>query len=79
MCIHIVYMCYDPDVVQNYTYKPFGVVVKSGEEITLEYSFMAHPELEPADYTLAHTVFYHSDVEAFSSTFFNQVRRELLI
>jgi hypothetical protein len=72
-------MCYDPDVVQNYTYKPFGVVVKSGEEITLEYSFMAHPELEPADYTLAHTVFYHSDVEAFSSTFFNQVRRELLI
>lgn len=36
-------------------------------------SLQAHPELEPADYTLAHTVFYHSEVEAFSSTFFNQV------
>lgn len=41
--------------------------------MTLSYQFQVHPELEPADYTLAHTVFYHSEVEAFSSTFFNQV------
>lgn len=25
--------------IQNYTYKPFGVVVKAGEEITLQYQF----------------------------------------
>ena len=60
--------------IQNYTYKPFGIVVKGGEEITLEYEFQPHPDLEVAEYALAHTVFYHSDQEAFSSTFFNQVK-----
>lgn len=57
--------------IQNYTYKPFGIVVKSGEEVTLQYQFQLHPELEPMEYTLAHTAFYESDTESFSSTFFN--------
>lgn len=59
--------------VQNFTYKPFGVVVKGGEEITFEYLFQLHPALEPADFTLAATVFYESDTISYSSTFFNQV------
>jgi hypothetical protein len=57
---------------QNYSYKPFGTVVKAGEEISLKYSFTAHPELEPTDYQLAITVFYDSESETFSSTFFNE-------
>lgn len=58
--------------IQNYTYKPFGIVVKSGEEVTLQYEFQLHPELEAMEYTLAHTAFYESDAESYSSTFFNQ-------
>lgn len=58
---------------QNYSYKPFGIVVKGGDEITLKYTFQLHPELEPVDYQLAITVFYDSDSESFSNTFFNQV------
>ncbi len=60
--------------IQNYTYKPFGVVVKEGEEVTLQYEFLIHPDLETVEYTLAHTVFYQSNKEGFSSTFFNRVR-----
>lgn len=59
--------------IQNYTYKPFGIVVKGGEEVTLQYQFQVHPELEPVEYFLSHTVFYESERESFSSTFFNQV------
>lgn len=58
---------------QNYSYKPFGIVVKNDEEITLKYTFQLHPELEPVDYQLAVTVFYESETESFSTTFFNQV------
>lgn len=58
---------------QNYSYKPFGIVVKGGEEISLRYSFQLHPELDPVDYQLAITVFYDSESESFSNTFFNQV------
>jgi translocon-associated protein subunit alpha len=58
---------------QNYSFKPFGTVVKSGEEITLKYSFTLHPDLEPSDYQLALTVFYDTSSEGFSSTFFNEV------
>lgn len=58
---------------QNYSYKPFGIVVKGGEEISLKYSFQLHPELDPVDYQLAVTVFYDSESESFSNTFFNQV------
>jgi len=57
---------------QNYSYKPFGMVVKGGEEISLRYSFQLHPELDPVDYQLAITVFYDSESESFSNTFFNQ-------
>jgi translocon-associated protein subunit alpha len=59
---------------QNYSYKPFGTVVKPGEEITFNYNFQLHSELEPVDYQLAITVFYESDKQSFSTTFFNQVR-----
>ena len=59
---------------QNYSYKPIGMVVKSDEEITLKYSFQLHPDLEPVDYQLAITVFYESETESFSTTFFNKVR-----
>jgi hypothetical protein len=58
---------------QNYSYKPFGIVVKGGEEISLKYTFQLHPELDPVDYQLAVTVFYDSESESFSNTFFNQV------
>jgi translocon-associated protein subunit alpha len=58
---------------QNYSYKPIGMVIKSDEEITLQYGFQLHPDLEPVDYQLAITVFYESETEGFSSTFFNQV------
>jgi hypothetical protein len=58
---------------QNYSYKPFGIVVKGGEEISLRYSFQLHPELSPVNYQLAVTVFYDSESEGFSNTFFNQV------
>lgn len=58
---------------QNYSYKPFGIVVKGDEEITLKYTFQLHPELEPVDYQLAVTVFYESETESYSTTFFNQV------
>ena len=30
---------------QNYSYRPFGVLLKSGEEISLKYGFQLHPEL----------------------------------
>ncbi len=58
---------------QNYSYKPVGMVVKSGEEISLQYEFQIHPDLEPVEYQLAITVFYESESESFSTTFFNQV------
>lgn len=58
---------------QNYSYKPIGMVVKGGEEISLKYSFQLHPDLEPVEYQLAITVFYESESESFSTTFFNQV------
>jgi hypothetical protein len=57
---------------QNYSYKPIGMVIKNDEEITLSYQFQLHPDLEPIDYQLAVTVFYDSEVERFSTTFFNQ-------
>jgi hypothetical protein len=59
--------------IQNYSYKPIGVVVRSGEEVTLEYQFQLHPDLQPVQYVLAHTVFYEDDSLSYSSTFFNQV------
>eukprot|EP01038_Epipyxis_sp_PR26KG_P011284 gene11284-15138_t len=57
---------------QNYSYKPFGVIIKAGEEITLNYALQLHSELEPIEYQLAITVFYESETESYSSTFFNQ-------
>lgn len=58
--------------IQNYSYKPLGVVVKSGEEYTFDYQFQLHQNLEPVEYALAHTIFYEDDSESFSTTFFNR-------
>lgn len=57
---------------QNYSYKPYGVIVKAGEEISFKYAFQIHTELEPIDYQLSITVFYESEKGSFSTTFFNQ-------
>lgn len=57
---------------QNYSYKPLGAIVKAGEEISFRYNFQLHAELEPIDYQLAITVFYESESQSFSSTFFNE-------
>lgn len=57
---------------QNYSYRSFGVLIKPGEEISLKYGFQLHPELEPIEYQLAITVFYDSEQQSFSTTFFNQ-------
>jgi translocon-associated protein subunit alpha len=58
---------------QNYSYKTFGTLVKAGEEMSFKYNFQLHSDLEPVDYQLAVTVFYQSDKQSFSTTFFNQV------
>ena len=60
--------------IQNYTYQPYGTVLKPSEELTVQYTFEIHPELEATEYTLAHTVFYENARDGFASTFFNQVR-----
>lgn len=60
--------------IQNYTYQPYGTVLKPSEELTVQYTFEIHPELEATEYTLAHTVFYENDRDGFASTFFNQVQ-----
>ena len=59
--------------IQNYTYQPFGMVIKAGEELTLQYTFQIHPELEATEYVLSDTVFYENDRGAYATTFFNQV------
>ena len=45
-----------------------------GEEISLQYLFQLHAELEPIEYQLAITVFYQVDKLTYSTTYFNQVR-----
>ena len=57
---------------QNYSYKTVGMVVGAGEEVSLEYSFQLHPDLDPVDYQISLNVFYDSETETFTSTFFNQ-------
>jgi hypothetical protein len=59
--------------IQNYSYKPVGIVVNPGEEVSLDYQFQLHPNLEPTEYVIAHTVFYENQQRnPFSSTFFNE-------
>lgn len=58
---------------QNYSYKPVGMIVKAGEEISIQYPIPFHADLEPVEYQLSITVFYESETESFSTTFFNQV------
>ena len=61
--------------VQNFSFKPFGLVVKPNEEITLAYEFIMDPRLDTSqDYSLAHSIFYSSVGNAedwYTSTFFN--------
>jgi len=60
--------------VQNFSYKPFGVVIKADEEITLQYEFEVRKDLDVSqEYALAHSVFYESEgKQRFANTFFNQ-------
>ena len=59
--------------IQNFSYKSFGIVVKPGDEYTLQYEFELHTMLEPITYSLAHTVFYEVEKEGMhASTFFNK-------
>ena len=48
-----------------------------GEEITLEYQFKVDSELEPEKVRLSHTVFYETDKKQHSTTFYNQVRKNI--
>lgn len=57
---------------QNYSYKPIGMLLGAGEEVSLEYNFQLHPDLDPVDYQLSINVFYDSETETFRSTFFNK-------
>jgi hypothetical protein len=59
--------------IQNYSYKLIGMAVNPGEEISLDYQFQLHPNLEPSEYVVAHTVFYENERrQPFSTTFFNE-------
>ena len=62
--------------IQNFTYKPFSVVVKPDEEITLQYEFEVYKELDVSqEYSLAHSLFYDSEgvkKRRHANTFFNQ-------
>lgn len=58
--------------VYNFTYEPVGTIVSPNDEFTFEYQFWLHPNLQPAEYAIAHTVFYDDGMSGFSSTFFNQ-------
>lgn len=61
--------------IQNFTYKPVGVMVLPGEELTLHYDFELNKELEAMEFTLSHTLFYSNDRHrGFSTTFYNKVR-----
>lgn len=58
--------------VQNYSYKPLGVVIRPDEEFTFSYEFQLHPDLQPVEYSLSHTIFYEDNSRGYSTTFFNQ-------
>lgn len=58
--------------VQNYSYKPIGIAVQTDEEYTFSYEFQLHPDLQPVEYLLSHTIFYEDGNQAYSTTFFNQ-------
>ena len=61
--------------VQNFSFKPVGLVVPPNEEMTLTYEFIMDPRLDTTqDYTLAHSVFYENadkPDEWYTSTFYN--------
>ena len=61
--------------VQNFTFKPVGLVLPPNEEMTFSYEFIMDPRLDTTqDYTLAHSVFYENVAKPedwYTSTFFN--------
>ena len=61
--------------VQNFSFKPYGLVVPPNEEVTLSYEFMMDPRLDTTqDYTISHSLFYgnvQNAEEWYTSTFFN--------
>lgn len=58
--------------IQNYSLKLFDQVIQPGEEISLDYPFHFHKDLDPNDYQLAITVFYYSQYATYSNTFVNE-------
>ncbi|GAX75809.1 hypothetical protein CEUSTIGMA_g3252.t1 [Chlamydomonas eustigma] len=59
--------------IQNFTQQIYHQVVLSGQEISIDYTFMPDPRLEPRDFVVALTVFYQDKTGQFySNTFFNQ-------
>lgn len=61
--------------VQNFSFKPYGMVVPPNEEVTLAYEFMMDPRLDTTqDYSMAHSIFYgkvENPEDWYTSTFFN--------
>lgn len=61
-----------PAYFQNFTGKWISEFVEAGEEVTLSYTFQALSDrFEPADVTMALSVFYEDDTDMYTSTFFN--------
>lgn len=57
--------------VQNFSYQIYDARLQPGEEVSLEYQFMPYAQLQPREFTLALTVFYHTDKTLYSTTFYN--------
>lgn len=57
--------------VQNFSYQIYDTKLQPGEEVSLEYQFMPYGQLQPREFAMALTVFYHTDKQLYSSTFYN--------
>lgn len=57
--------------VQNFTYQMYDAKLQPGGEVSLDYTFIPYGQLQPREFALALTVFYHTDKQLYSSTFFN--------
>jgi hypothetical protein len=59
--------------IQNFSLTVINSTLEAGEERTLEYQFMPHPNLDPIELRVAMTVFYEeAGIRSFSTTFFNE-------
>lgn len=58
--------------IQNYTKFVYGVLVHPGEQVSLSYKFIPDPYLEPREFGLVVSVYYHDEVGGnFTTAFFN--------